>query len=137
MSPFASSIFCLIPLFTAEPHCQLFFSAHIFKSDTSPPLFPFFLSSCYLSALHLPFLNHQPSLKSPYSFPLRTAVRLPGVLVCCLSSTARLNPPKESDSLLLYQSPHTVRCPRLLVHFIKQRDKQTTDNTCTVANVLV
>lgn len=114
MSPFPSSLFCLIPLFSCrniESPCQICSPQPIFLHfDTSPPLFSSF---CFLLALHLSFLNHHPSLKSLYFFHSVRAVRLPGVLVCCLSSTARLNSPQKGDFLLLYQLPHTVRCPRL------------------------
>lgn len=96
------------------PYPTFLLSKHSASPSTAPLNPYFFLSSWHLLPLHPSSLNPEPSLSSLH-FPPRavTAARLPGVLVCCLSSTARLKvPPKKTrGSLQLYPLPHTAASP--------------------------
>lgn len=110
-----TSSLCLIPLFPVRtpslPHdCA---SQPIFLAVTLQPS-PFpnpFSSSWYLLPLHLSSLSPKPALSALYFSRSVMAVRLPGVSVCCLSSTARLNVREDGGSLLLYLLRHTVPSP--------------------------
>lgn len=131
-----------------EAPCQLFFSAHIFKSDTSPLLFFLFLSSCYLLALHLCFLSPQPSLRSLYFFPFCQSSKTSWGFSLQHQQHSKVKSPKRErfpavlpiTTYCTVLSPWKRDCVQawLYISHIQRVNRGTVlNNTFTVANVLL